>query len=134
MKKTFLLNSEISYAISKIGHTESLCIADCGLPIPKNVQRIDLAVSAGIPSFLDVLRAVLSEMRVESVLLAEEIKQNESFHISILETLKKSNPKMIVRYAAHSQFKDETQDAVAVARSGEQTPFANILLYSGVVF
>ncbi|MDR2841893.1 MAG: D-ribose pyranase [Spirochaetaceae bacterium] len=134
MKKTFLLNSEISYAISKLGHTESLCVADCGLPVPQNVRRIDLAVSAGIPSFADVLRAVLSEMQVESVLLAEEIKSNADFHGLILDMIKTNNPQVKVIYAPHSLFKIKTEDASAVIRTGEQTAFANILLYSGVVF
>lgn len=44
MRKTKLLNSEISYEISKIGHTEHICICDAGLPIPLNVKRIDLAI------------------------------------------------------------------------------------------
>ena len=33
MKKGKLLNSEISSVISQMGHTDSLTIGDCGLPI-----------------------------------------------------------------------------------------------------
>lgn len=42
MKKSVLINSEISSIISKMGHTDMLTICDSGLPIPKNVERIDL--------------------------------------------------------------------------------------------
>ncbi|NLZ54216.1 MAG: D-ribose pyranase, partial [Thermoanaerobacteraceae bacterium] len=57
MKKRELLNSEISYLISKLGHTDTIVISDAGLPVPKGVQRIDLALIPGKPSFLDVLDA-----------------------------------------------------------------------------
>jgi D-ribose pyranase len=134
MKKGFLLNSEVSYAVSRIGHTESLGIADCGLPIPPRVERIDLAVSAGIPSFFDVLTAVLSEMQVEKVLLAEELRQNAPFRDRILRLLREHNPKVEVAEVSHAVFKEESAKAQSIVRTGEQTPFANILLYSGVVF
>ena len=59
MRKTKLINSEVSYTISKMGHTDSLTIGDCGLPIPSNVNRIDLALKYGVPSFVETLDTVL---------------------------------------------------------------------------
>ena len=44
MKKSALLNSELSYLIAKMGHTDTLKVGDCGLPIPQETQRIDLAL------------------------------------------------------------------------------------------
>src|SRR5689334_13803389 len=73
MKKTGLLNQPLSNVIAGLGHRDTLVIADAGLPIPAQTQRIDLAVSAGLPPFLDVLRAVLSEMQVQSAIIAEEM-------------------------------------------------------------
>ena len=52
MRKTSLLNSNLSSVISKMGHTDMLAIGDCGLPIPNETERIDLALVAGIPTFL----------------------------------------------------------------------------------
>ncbi|MGL4944948.1 MAG: RbsD/FucU domain-containing protein, partial [Fusobacteriaceae bacterium] len=52
MKKSRLLNSELSYEISKIGHTAHLTLCDAGLPIPSDVKRIDLAIEKGYPSFV----------------------------------------------------------------------------------
>ena len=74
MKKSLLLNSEISYVISKLGHTDTITIGDAGLPIPEGVERIDLSVSKGIPNFMPVLEAVVSELEVEEVTIAEELE------------------------------------------------------------
>jgi D-ribose pyranase len=131
MKKTGLLNQPLSAVIAGMGHTDSLVIADAGLPIPPFVERIDLAVTGGVPAFMDVLPAVLREMQVERAVMAEEIKDRSPIlHAQIIALL----GELPVSYVAHEAFKAQTQDAVAVARTGEFTPYANIILFSGVVF
>lgn len=93
--------------ISESGHTDSIVIADAGLPVPAGVERIDLAYRAGAPAFLDVLDTV--RQRLEQVGVE-------------------------VEFAPHEEFKQKTHQARAVVRTGEFTPFANIILYSGVPF
>lgn len=139
MKKTNLLNGPISRVVASLGHTDSLCIADAGLPIPKDVERIDLALVRGTPPFLDVLDAITSEMCVERALLASQTKdQQPDFHAQILQALgmleQQQGNKIEVRYVDHEDFKQQTERARAVVRSGECTPYANILLYAGVSF
>ncbi|MDF4730595.1 D-ribose pyranase, partial [Vibrio parahaemolyticus] len=76
MKKHGVLNSEIAAVLASLGHTDTIVIADCGLPIPDGVKRIDLAVEIGKPSFLDVLQVVADDMAIEKVTLAEEVINN----------------------------------------------------------
>jgi len=131
MKKTTLLNSHLSTVISQMGHFDTLCIGDAGLPIPKDVARIDLAVSAGVPTFLQVLDAVSAELRVQKVTLALEIKKaNPAVHEAILERF----PDVTVEYVPHANFKRATENCKAVARTGETSSYANIILESGVTF
>jgi len=133
VKKGILLNSEISYEIAKLGHTQTITIGDAGLPVPEHVLRIDLAVSKGIPSFLQVLDAVLSEMKVEKVILAEEI--NDRAPGLKDELLKRFSPDDVaIEFVTHEMFKKHTEDSAAIIRTGETTPYANIILVSGVTF
>ena len=133
MKKCLLLNSEISYEIAKLGHTQSITIGDAGLPIPKNVKRIDLAVTKQIPTFLQVLDAVLSEMKVEKITLADEINTRASdLNDQILQRF--SQYGITVEYVTHEQFKKITEQSTAILRTGETTPYANIILTAGVTF
>ena len=86
MKKTTILNAQLSHAIATLGHTDMVTICDAGLPIPEFVGRIDLALTQGIPRFLDTLYATTSEMFVERAILAEEIKQkNPQILTALLE-------------------------------------------------
>lgn len=139
MKKGRLLNAELSYLIARLGHTDTLTIADAGLPIPAGPQRIDLALTPGTPDFMQVVKAVTLEMQVESALIAEEIKQhNPQLHselLAVLEALQQhQGNKIAVRYTSHEQFKQQTQRSQAVIRSGECSPFANVILSAGVTF
>ena len=75
MKKIGTLNQPISTVIAGLGHTDTLVVADAGLPVPSETERIDLALTQGIPTFLDTLRVVLAEMQVEKAIIAEEMLQ-----------------------------------------------------------
>ncbi|MGL4911539.1 MAG: D-ribose pyranase [Romboutsia sp.] len=131
MKKSVLINSEISSVIAKMGHTDMLTICDSGLPIPKNVDRIDLALKHGIPTFLDTLDAVLEELKVEEIVIATEI---EEASCEIYKEIEKRFSDIKITKIAHEEFKVMTKDSMAIVRTGEFTPYANIILKSGVVF
>lgn len=88
MKKGTVLNSDISSMISRLGHTDTLVVCDAGLPIPKSTTRIDMALTQGVPSFMQVLGVVTNEMQVEAAIIAEEIKQhNPQLHETLLTHL-----------------------------------------------
>ncbi|HCJ08418.1 MAG: D-ribose pyranase [Lachnospiraceae bacterium] len=133
MKKKGVLNSDISRVLSYMGHTDRIAIGDCGLPIPDEVERIDLALAFGVPSFMDTLRVVVEDMKVEKIVLAQEIKeQNPKVLQEIEELFKDQN--IEVEYVSHQELKHQTLDCKAVIRTGETTPYANIILQSGCIF
>ncbi len=131
MKKTTLLHAELSDVIARLGHGDLLVIADAGLPIPDGPRRIDLAVSANVPRFEDVLAAVLAEMQVEGAVIAEELAPaNPSVHAQLRRQLG-ATP---IATLSHEQLKAATRDARAIVRTGEFSPYANVILRAGVVF
>ncbi|WP_285004749.1 D-ribose pyranase [Lactococcus garvieae] len=131
MKKTKVINSDISRVIAQMGHFDKLSIGDAGMPVPKGTEKIDLAVDKGIPSFMDVLNNVLEELEVQKVYLAEEIKENNP---QILAQITDRLPDTPVEFIPHSDMKVELNNCHAFIRTGEMTPYANILLESNVVF
>jgi D-ribose pyranase len=137
MKKSTLLNSEVSYEISKMGHTDGLVICDSGLPIPLSNKRIDLAITRNLPRFMDVFDATTSELCIEAVVMAKEFKDSELHNelinkIKDLESTQKNKIKL--EYVDHEVFKQLSKDANCFIRTGECTPYANVILKSGVVF
>ena len=141
MKRHGILNSEISRVLSYMGHTDQICIGDCGLPVPEETERIDLAVRFGVPSFLEVLSEVAKDMKIEKIYLAEEIKEkNPQMEDEIYRLLAdlyapcETGFKIQTEYVPHVKLKDMTKNCRAVIRTGETTPYANIILQSGCIF
>lgn len=139
MKKGTVLNADISSVISRLGHTDMLVVCDAGLPIPASTQRVDMALTQGVPSFMQVLEVVTAEMQVESAILAAEIKtHNPPLHDALLHHLtqlqQRQGNSIAVHYVTHEQFKQQTAGSRAIIRSGECSPYANIILCAGVTF
>lgn len=133
MKKIGCLNSELSYVISKLGHFDTLTIGDCGLPVPKGVQRIDLAVTYGVPSFKDVFNVVDAEAKFQKVTIASEAREiNPDFYNFIHEWAQKNG--IVVEEIKHDDFKKLSASSVAVVRTGECKPYCNVILESNVSF
>lgn len=131
MKKTGLLNQPLSAVIAGMGHGDMLVIADCGLPIPVGVPRIDLALTAGVPGFLQTLAAIQQELQVEGAIIAREMpEKSRGLYQALLPLLGKVD----IVQVEHERFKEMTRQAVAVVRTGECTSYANVILKSGVVF
>jgi D-ribose pyranase len=131
MKRTTLLNAEISHLIATLGHGDMVVIGDAGLPVPGGVQRIDLALMPGVPAVAEALQAVLSEMQVERVVIASEAVDASRGQ---MPTWSLPLAGMAVDQVSHAAFKELTGQARAVIRTGEFTPYANAILYAGVAF
>ncbi|MBZ9780858.1 D-ribose pyranase [Pseudomonas sp. REP124] len=134
MKKTPLLNVALSRLIASLGHGDKVVIGDAGLPVPPGVELIDLALTHGVPDFIGTLKVVLSEMQVESHVLAEEILQKKPTALVTLDELNVEGALGRRELLSHEQFKVLSRQAKAVVRTGECQPYCNIVLVAGVTF
>ncbi len=131
MQRVGILNSAIAKVLADLGHTDTIVIADCGLPVPDGVVKIDLALRLGEPAFADVLAEVLKYMKVERATLATEMAtRNGELQREVLALLG-DVPHAV---CPHEEFKARTRTAKAVIRTGENTPYANIILQSDCIF
>jgi len=128
MKKVGIINQPIAAVIGGLGHTDTIAIADAGLPIPATTQRIDLALTRGVPSFLETLRVVLDELFVEKAIVAEEMNSVSPHMYSALAEALGDVP---IELKPHVEFKRQTADVKAIIRTGEFTPYANVILVAG---
>lgn len=133
MKKIGCLNSELSYVLAKLGHFDTITVGDCGLPVPDGVQRIDLAVTYGVPSFDSVFGVIDAEAKFQKVTIASEaLEQNKPFVEKITAWAKKNGVE--VEIVPHAELKQKSAGSKAVVRTGECTAFSNVILESNVSF
>lgn len=131
MKKRGILNAQLAGYIAALGHKDMFLIGDAGMPIPAGVPIVDLVLCGGIPTFEQVLGAILDETQVEYYYLAEEIKEKNQ---RLFEFIKDSLPGIDNEMMPHTELKELTKKVKFAVRTGEFTPYPNIVLQAGVAF
>jgi D-ribose pyranase len=131
MRRTGLQHGRLSAIVAAMGHGDRLVIADPGLPVPAGVECVDLAVCAGVPGFMDVLRAVAAELAIEGIVIAEELAAGNP---ALAREIGGATGRGDGTIVPHEEFKRMTREATAIVRTGEFTPYANVILVGGVAF
>lgn len=129
MKKQGMINRDITAVLAKMGHTDQLAIADCGLPIPDGVPCIDLSYAIGKPAFTDVLAELLADFQMEKLFIAGEMQAGNP---DLYESMKQYSG--VMEELTHEQLKEQTKRSKVIIRTGEASPYANCILQSGVIF
>jgi D-ribose pyranase len=128
VKKSGIINAKLAGALAGLGHTDQVVICDAGLPLPRGPEVVDLAFRLGVPSFEVVLSALLEELVVEGATAAEEVERNTRSH----EYLTANLPDLGL--VPHEELKRMVAGAKLVVRTGEATPYSNVILRCGVPF
>lgn len=129
MKKNGIINHDLSEVISRMGHTDMLTVCDAGLPIPDDNWRIDLALKKGLPTFEETLEVIAVELQVERAIVASEMSTT-SPHIE--QIIRRIFLGIEIQAIPHTEFKQLSRQSKAFVRTGEFTPYANVILVSGV--
>lgn len=129
MLKKGILNPQINNSLSKMTHLDTMLLADAAMPLPKNVERIDLAYTLGNPPLLPVLEGILEACIIEKVYVAEEIQ--------------KASPELFAQYQKtflgiplvtipHEEILEKTADIRVAIRTGENRyHYASVLMVCG---
>lgn len=131
MKKKGIINAQLAGLIAGLGHKDIFMVADGGMPIPKGVEIVDLALCGGVPTFRQVMDAVLGETEVEFYILAEEIKEKNP---QLLAYIQEKLPGVDHEMVSHNALKKQSEHLKFAVRTGEFTPYPNIILRAGVAF
>jgi D-ribose pyranase len=131
MSQGRIINPDINYILTKLGHTQSIVICDAGLPVPKEMEVIDLSLVLGEPSFMTVLSEIIAEGVFEACVYAEEL---EIHNPKVFKECMKAIGDLNQVTVSHEEFKQRTQEAEVFIRTGEATPYANVILQGGVPF
>lgn len=131
MKKKGILNGPLAGCLAALGHKDRFLLCDAGMPIPKGVPIVDLAVVGGVPTFLQVYDAIMDEIVVEKYTLAEDIKETNP---TILAHLRETMPDAEEVFIPHVDLKKMTADVKFAVRTGEFSYYPNVILQAGVCF
>ena len=128
MIKTGILNPQLNSLLARVRHTNTLVISDRGFPFWPMIETVDLALVDGIPSVLDVVRALRPNFVVGQVWMAEEfLKHNNAKTRKAFTEVWKGVP---IAHEPHDEFKKRVPHAIGLIRTGETAQYANMILQS----
>lgn len=128
MKRGGILHPALNHLLASTGHTDYFTICDRGFPVPVGPERIDLALVDGIPTVLDVLRAIQAEWAIDRLLITHEMREISPDRVRELAAILGETPIQVV---SHLELKRLAQEARATVRTGDTVPYANIIVVSG---
>jgi D-ribose pyranase len=134
MKPAGLLHPRLAALVAGLGHGQLLTVADAGLPIDARTERVDLAVRCGIPSFGDVMGAIVAELVIERLIVAREAADVPGAPLERALAMAFGDHQPPCEVVDHQRLKQLANGSVAVVRTGECTPFMNVVLVAGVGF
>ncbi len=127
MKKGGILNAQLMGSLTALRHGDKFVICDVGLSLPHDAMVVDLALIAGIPSFMQTFKAVLNEIIVEEGILPEPIQQYNS---EINQEIKSIIKKQKLSCLPIEDFNEKIKEAKLYIRTAEFAPCSNIILFS----
>ena len=124
-----LLNSELAYILRNLGHTDMIVISDMGFPMPELQYNLDLAVKPGVPTVPDVLDAISTDFSWDRIIIAAEANTAVPERV---EVLRQMCPRARIEPCeSHVAFKHIAALCKAGVRTGDPTPFGNVILVCG---
>ncbi len=129
MKRAGIINAKLAGELARLGHTDCVVVCDAGLPIPPGPKVVDLAFRFGVPTFETVLSGLLEELVVEGATAAEEVVEGNPPSYELLTSRLPD-----LGLVPHGELKRMVVGAKLVVRTGEDTPYSNVILRCGVPF
>jgi D-ribose pyranase len=128
MLRTGILNPAVLSLLARVRHTNTLVIADRGFPFWPQIETIDLSLVDDVPTVAQVLNAILPAISIGRVFAAEEFRtHNRPARIETLQTQLGTIP---LQFEPHLEFKRRVPTAIGLIRTGDTTPYANLILES----
>ena len=129
MKQRGMLHPELLDLIASAGHGDVIVLADAGLRVPKGARRIDLGLSCGVPTIMDVVRATSEELVIEAATVATEFRQwNPDVYVATVAELPVEPDER-----PHQDLMDDMAErAYAYVKTGECSAYASVALVCGV--
>ncbi len=128
MLQTGILNPNILDLIARIRHTNTLVIADWAFPYWPEIETVDISLTRGIPTVLDVLDLLTPVFKIGRIWQADEFVTSNP--AETVERFAKSFGTIALTREAHVDFKKRVPHAIGLIRTGDATPYGNIIIES----
>lgn len=128
MLRSGILNPTLLSLLARVRHTNTLVIADRGFPFWPHIETVDISLIDDVPTVAQVVEALLPVFVVGQVFAAEEYGRHNS--AEKMAALRNRFGKIPLHFEPHVEFKRRVPHAIGLIRTGDSTPYANLILES----
>jgi D-ribose pyranase len=128
MLQTKILNPHLLDLIARVRHTNTLVIADWAFPYWPEIETVDISLTHGIPTVLDVLDVLTPVFKIGRIWQAQEYLEHNT--AEKIERFMKSCGDIPLTREAHVDFKKRVPNAIGLIRTADASPYSNIILES----
>lgn len=126
-----ILNPDILHLIARVRHTNTLVIADWAFPFWPEIETVDISLTQGVPTVLQVFELLKANFKIGRIIQAEEfLTTNPRKTVNAFNTAFQEIPNVVIERPAHLDFKKLVPDAIGLIRTGDTTAYGNIILES----
>ena len=129
MKEVGMRNGHIDSALTRQGHMDLMMVVDAGFPCPDHVELIDIALSEGKPSILEVLAELKKFHSVEKVIMAQDTQDHNASYFD--KAAKAFGDSVEIEVIPHTELKKRSHNVKTIIRTGDFTAWGNVMLVSG---
>src|SRR5450432_1609691 len=129
MQKTGILNPQLTSLLARVRHTNTLVIADRGFPFWPMIETVDISLVDDVPTVLQLIAAVRANHNFTLAYLAREFQKNNS--AATRASFARGLTGIPIKFEPHVAFKQRVPNAIGLIRTGDTTPYANVILVSG---
>ena len=128
MLQTGILNPHLLDLLARGRHTNTLVIADWAFPYWPEIETVDISLTRGIPTVLDVLDLLTPVFKIGRIWQANEFVTSNT--VEVVDRFSNSFGKIPLTREAHVDFKKRVPLAIGLIRTGDPTAYGNIILES----
>ena len=128
MLQTAILNPALLDLLARVRHTNTLVIADWAFPYWPEIETVDISLTRGIPTVLDVLDLLTPVFKIGRIWQADEFVTSNTEET--VARFAKSFGKIPLTREAHVDFKKRVPHAIGLIRTGDATAYGNLILES----
>ena len=123
-----IINPALLSLLARVRHTNSLVIADCDFPSWPGIETVDVSLTRGMPTVLQVLNSIRPNWQCGTVFMAAEfMKVNDK---RTRAAFVKACRGVELQFEPHLNFKLRVPRALGMIRTGDATQYSNMILVS----
>jgi len=128
-----ILNGRLAAIVTTLRYGETVVVADAGLPVPAGVPTLELALTPGVPTTMQVVELLQHELVLSEVRIASQMAHaNTALRQELVDLFSATD---LLREVDHVEgIENELTRAKLVIQTAEMTPYGNVVLVGGLAF